>query len=102
MWKRNCAYILGIPLAFFGLLYAHGWHEQRKAAGHMRRLLADLAAKYEALDSFGDIDLDPAGVTLGKLEEHFRQPGRIFPGGRNTTIVVGHARIRNVRSRPLS
>lgn len=86
MWKRVCAYILGIPLACFGLLYAYGWHEQRKTAGHVRRQLADLAAKYEALDSFGDIDLDPSGVTLGKLEEHFRQPGRIFPGGRNTTI----------------
>ena len=87
MWKRICAYIVGIPLIFIGLLYGYGWREHRKAVQQVRRLLADEAANYEALDSFDDIDLDPPGLTLGKLEEHFRQPPSIFPGVQNTTIV---------------
>jgi hypothetical protein len=87
VWKRICAYILGIPLAFFGVLYAYSWHQRQQAAEQGRKVLADLAGKYEALDSFGDIDLDPSGLTLARLEERFHQPARTLRGAQNTTTV---------------
>lgn len=87
MWKRICAYILGIPLAFLGVLYAYGWRQHQQAVEQARELLADLAGKYAALDSLGDIDLDPSGLTLAKLEERFHQPARTLRGTENTTTV---------------
>jgi hypothetical protein len=87
VWKRICAYILGIPLAFLGVLYAYGWRQHQQAVEKARKLLADITAKYEALDSLGDIDLDPSGLTLAKLEERFHQPDRTLPGAKNTTRV---------------
>jgi hypothetical protein len=90
VWKRVCAYILGIPLAFFGVLYAYSWRQHQQAAEQGRKVLADLAGKYEALDSFGDIDLDPSGLTLAKLEERFHQPARTLRGAQNT-VTIGWA-----------
>ena len=74
-------------LLLVGLVYGYSWREHRKAAGQGRKLLADLAGKYEALDSLGDIDLDPSGLTQAKLEERFRQPAGTLPGAKNTTRV---------------
>jgi hypothetical protein len=90
VWKRVCAYILGIPLAFFGVLYAYSWRQHQQAAEQGRKVLADLAGKYEALDSFGDIDLDPSGLTLARLEERFHQPARTLRGAQNT-VTIGWA-----------
>jgi len=87
VWKRICAYILGIPLAFIGVVCAYSWHQHQQSVEQARKLLADLAGKYEALDSFGDIDLDPSNLTLAKLEERFHQPARTLHGTENRTTV---------------
>jgi len=105
VWKRICADILaiaGIALAFLGVLYAYSWHRDQQAAEQGRKLLADLTGRYEALDSFGDIDLDPSNLTLAKLEERFRQPPALYMEQRTEPQSVGHARAGNVRSGSLS
>jgi len=84
--QRIFAYLL-VPLTLVGLLYMYSWHQRRRTAEQGRKLLADVAEKYEALDSLGDIDLDPSGLTLAKLEERFHQPARTLPGAENTTRV---------------
>lgn len=87
MWKRICAYIVGIPLLFIGLLYAYSWHERQQSAELVRNVLADITGSYQALDLLGDIDLDPSDLTLGRLEERFHQPAHTLPGAKNTTRV---------------
>jgi len=87
MWKRIIAYIVGIPLAFFGLLYAFSWYATRQARLEARKVLAEIASREDALDSLGDTNLDPTNATLAKLEESLHQPSKILPGAHNNTRI---------------
>jgi hypothetical protein len=85
MWKRICAYVLGIPLVFLGALYTYNWYSLRPLRLEARELLADVAAREAALDSLGDIELNPTNLPLSKLEESLYQPGLAIAGAHNTT-----------------
>lgn len=87
MWKRIYAYVLGIPLAFLGVLYAYSWCTLRPARLEARKFLADVAARENALDSLGDIDLDPTELTLAKFEETLGRPDRFLAETHNSTRV---------------
>lgn len=85
MWKRIVAYIVGIPLIFMGLLYAFSWYATRQIRLEGRKGLAEIAARENALDSLGDIALDPAKVTLADLERILHQPNLLLAGAHNST-----------------
>ena len=87
MWKRICAYVVRIPLVLIGLLYAYTWYAARQMQLEARKGLTEIAARENALDSLGDIALDPANGTLADLERSLHQPKLSWSGGHNTTRI---------------
>jgi len=87
MWKRICAYVLGIPLAFVGVLYAYSWYSLRATRLEAQKFLQEVQARENALDSLGDVKLDPTNATLSKLEVNLHQPDRVLAGANNTTKI---------------
>ncbi len=87
MWRRIIAYIVGIPLVFLGLLYAFSWHATRQIRIEGQKGLAEIAARENALDSLGEIALDPSTATLTDLERSLHQPNLKLAGMHNTTRI---------------
>lgn len=87
MWKRICAYVVGFALVFYGIAYAFDWYTLRPARLKAQKLLAEFAARENALDLLGDIELDPADLTFANLEEVLGPPDLTSGGAQNTTRV---------------
>lgn len=78
---------MGLPLAFYGILYAYDWYALRPARLEARKLLAEFAARGNALDLLGDIELDPTDLTFANLEEVLGPPDLTSGETQNTTKV---------------
>ncbi len=85
MWKRICAYIVGILLALYGIAYALDWYTLRPARLEARKTLAELEARENALVLLGDIELDPTDLTFANLEEILGPPDLTSGEVQNTT-----------------
>ncbi len=88
MRKRVVIYVLCFFVAMVVLL-AYFWLEERQiraeTARDLKAFFADELAQKNALESLGDIDLNPSDLSLGKLEEKLHQPSRRKPGSQTTT-----------------
>jgi hypothetical protein len=88
MRKRIVIYILCFFVAVVVLL-GYFWLKERQiraeTARDLNAFFADELAKKNALESLGDIELNPPDLSLGKLEEKLHQPSKRKPGSQNTT-----------------
>ena len=89
MWKRICAYIIGIPVLSFGLLYAYSWYNVRQiraqVAKELEPFIAEEIAQKNALESLGNVELSLSDLTVAKAEEKLHQPVLRLPGAQNST-----------------
>jgi hypothetical protein len=86
--KRIAFYLLGLLGVAFLLLAYPLYRENQVRTEHKRKanqLLSQMFAEQNALASLGDIDINPAGLTLAGLNEVLQQPARKVSDARNRT-----------------
>ena len=95
MGKRIGLFFLGL-LGIFAVFLLHSWYKENKRKADRARealgLIRQEVDKKAALASLGNINIDPAGLTLAKLNEVLqRPPHELSRGTKNSTKLDGLA-----------
>lgn len=85
MWKRVCAYLIGIPLAFLGVAYAYSWYTTQSARVEARKLLDEASAQSKALEALGEKNISLVDLTLDGLQARLGRPAMLRPSAHNTS-----------------
>jgi len=82
-----CIGFLGVWLVVSGYYWLKARQVRAEAAKSLDSFFAEEIAQKNALESLGDVDLDPLDFSLAKLQEKLHQPALRQPGAKNTTRV---------------
>ena len=85
MWKRVCAYVIGIPLAFFGAVYSYQWFSMRATRVEARKDLAESSVQTRALEALGEKNITLLNLTMEGLQARLGKPGMRHAGSENSS-----------------